>query len=94
MYEAEVTGEETTKFSAKEKDENGETRIIEGKTVHVKEQIPAYRGTGYKTLKIFLSTAKLSRLGFTPAPGQIVRLIYNRFGKVETMELVDIELRV
>ena len=46
------------------------------------------RGQGETTDHFFLTTAKLATLDFVPAPGQMVEVFYNRYGKVATLKLV------
>lgn len=61
---------------------------ISGTTVHTTERLAPSKGKGDRADHFFLSTAKLSELGFTPTPGQTVEVFYNRFGKVATLKLV------
>lgn len=64
-------------------------RLIEGTEAYLTRGIDPKRGQGEEAERIFLSTAKLAALDFKPTPGQTVQIFYNRFGKVETMRLVD-----
>lgn len=79
-----IIGIINTKFKTKD---TGTT--IEGKTIHTTEPISPERGKGEETDHFFLSAAKLAALDFDPAPGQTVDVLYNRYGKVATMKLVD-----
>lgn len=79
-----IVGVKNTKFKSKD---TGDT--IEGKTLYTTETIDPERGTGEETDHFFLSKAKLADLDFTPAPGQTVNVLYNRYGRVATVKLVD-----
>ena len=79
----EIMGIENTSF----KGSNGE--LVEGKTFHTKSKIDLKRGQGERAERFFMSKAKLDALDFTPAPGQIVEIFYNRFGKVSTLKLAS-----
>ena len=62
---------------------------IRGARLYTLEDIPAGRGTGKKSDKIFLSEAKLKQMSFTPAVGQTVAVYYNRYGGVNHIGLTD-----
>lgn len=62
---------------------------ITGKTFHVTSPVPVGQGSGEVTDHFFLSAAKLAALDFTPALSQQVQVLYNRFGKVASLVLVD-----
>lgn len=79
-----IIGLVNMKFKAKDTD-----TMIEGKTIHTTEPISPERGIGEAGDHFFMSAAKLSALDFDPAPGQTVDVLYNRYGKVATMKLVD-----
>lgn len=81
---AKIIGIIRTKFQAKD---TGNT--VEGQTIHVTESIASERGMGEAADHFFLSKAKLAALDFTPAPGQSVHVLYNKFGRVETLKLID-----
>lgn len=83
MDERKVAGVEYMEFTGRD----GET--VSGMTVHTTEKIDAKRGQGERTDHFFLSKKKLSTLGFVPAPGQLVEVFYNRYGKVATLKLVS-----
>lgn len=46
-------------------------------------------GFGEAVYKFFLSNNKISRLDFEPEVGMEIDAIYNRFGKVESISLID-----
>lgn len=60
---------------------------IDGATLYVTEPLDPKRGTGESTNKFFLSAAKLEKLPFALAVGLEVQPLYNRFGKIETLNL-------
>ncbi len=62
---------------------------VEGKTVFLAQKIPAQRGRGQSAERIFLSTAKLTELGFVLDVGMSVEVLYNRYGKVHTLRRLD-----
>lgn len=63
---------------------------IEGSEVYITSPLdPKRGGQGQSSEKFFLSSAKLASLDFTPAPNQKVEIYYNRFGKVNTLRLLD-----
>lgn len=66
-----------------------EGKTIEGADAYLTRGINPERGQGEEAERIFLSKAKLAALDFKPTPGQTVEVFYNRYGKVETMRLVD-----
>lgn len=83
MNTYEVDGVENKSFTTPD------GKLIEGADIYAKWAIDPKRGAGYKTDRFFLSSAKLAALDFKPTPGQTVQIFFNRFGKVETMHLVD-----
>ena len=58
---------------------------VKGARIYVTE--PLQHGVGESGDKFFLSEAKLSKLGFALAVGQLITPLYNRRGKVETLVL-------
>lgn len=62
---------------------------VSGTRLYTLEDIPAGRGTGKKSDKIFLSDAKLAQMDFTPAVGQTVAVYYNRYGTPSHIALVE-----
>lgn len=62
---------------------------VEGKTFFVTEPIDPKRGEGVSAERFFLSRAKLAALDFSPEVGQVVDVLYNRFGRVTSLSLVD-----
>lgn len=63
--------------------------IVEGATIFYTDPIDPKRGQGESAERIFLSAAKLADLGFTPALGQEITPLFNRYGKVATIKLDD-----
>ncbi|MEA4895244.1 MAG: hypothetical protein VB064_08270 [Oscillospiraceae bacterium] len=63
---------------------------IRGSSIYVTAALdPKRGGQGQSSDKFFLTDAKLAALDFTPAPGQVVAVLYNRFGKVQELRLLD-----
>lgn len=63
---------------------------VEGITLYITEPLdPKRGGQGESAERIFLSTAKVANLGFNLTVGQDVTLYWNRYGKVETLKLLD-----
>lgn len=62
---------------------------MEGKTIYTSTPIDPKRGQGVATEHFFLSAAKLAALGFTPALGQTVEVLYSKYGKVSQLRLID-----
>lgn len=79
-----VTGLRNTSFKSRD---DGST--VEGKTVYLSDDIPASVGSGQSTERYFLSQAKLDSFGFALKVGMDVRVLFNRFGKVATIELLN-----
>ena len=61
------------------------TKEVKGIRIHVAQ--PLQHGVGESGDKFFLSEAKLSKMGFKLAVGQVITPLYNRWGKVETLVL-------
>lgn len=80
---AKIIGKANTSFKAKDGTQ------VEGMTLYVTEPISREKGKGERADKIFLTTAKLFSLNFTPDVGNDVKIFYTRFGKVETLQLLD-----
>ncbi len=62
---------------------------ITGKTFYTTEPMDPKRGQGETADHFFLTSAKLDTLDFTPAVGQTIDILYNRYGRVATVKLVD-----
>lgn len=62
---------------------------VKGLNLYVSEAIDPKRGQGERADRYFLSEAKIAALDFTLAPGQVVDLLYNRYGKIATVKLLD-----
>lgn len=83
MEERKIIGIEDTSFTGKD------GSPVNGQTIHTTEPMNPKRGQGERTDHFFLSSAKLADVNFTPAVGQTVEVLYNRYGKVSTLKLVD-----
>lgn len=65
---------------------------IEGITVHTTDPIPPGKGKGVSTDRFFLSDRKMEQLPFTPAIGMEVEVLFNRWGKVATLRLLQTDI--
>ncbi len=62
--------------------------LITGQKIYYTEPLnPAKGGQGCMADKFFMTDAKLSSTGTVLAVGDIVNLLYNRYGKVESVEV-------
>ena len=64
-------------------------KTITGSTVYFTEPLPPDRGQGEFAGKLFLSAARLAALDYKPAVGQEVELLYDRNGRVKSVNVVD-----
>lgn len=62
---------------------------FEGVSLHTLEDLDPKQGMGKLTEKISLSREKLDAAGVEPLPGQTIQIVYNRFGRVETIILIS-----
>lgn len=82
---ARIVGTKPTSFTPKDSD-----TPITGTTIYLTEPLPPKGGgVGDSADHIFLSTAKLDLLDFNPRPGQVIEVMYNRYGKPATLILKD-----
>lgn len=81
-----IVGTMSTSFEGKDG-----TRI-EGMTIHTLEAIDPKRGTGEAADHFFISKAKLATLDFKPAVGQAIEVLYNRYGRIGALRLLDEEV--
>lgn len=66
---------------------------IKGINIYLTEPIPpTHGGQGNSAERIFLSKAKAEALDFTPAVGQVVTILYNRYGKVAALQLKEADV--
>mgnify|MGYP001131383978 CR=1 FL=1 len=80
-----IIGIKPEKFQAKDGTE------IRGKTIYVNIPLKG-NGEGCAGEKLFLSEAKLSKLEFQPAIGQKISPLYNKYGEVQTLSLLENEV--
>ena len=78
-----IVGTQNTSFTGKDGTQ------VEGKTIHTTEPSDPKRGKGEAGEKIFLSASKVAELDFTPEVGDEIEVLYNKFGKVQTLRLLD-----
>ena len=63
--------------------------VINGLQFHLlADQIDNQMGVGYEVDKVFLSEAKLNKMGVTPALDDIVSPVYNKYGKVDRLDIL------
>ncbi len=67
----------------------GSDKPIEGMNFFLADAIDPQHGTGVSAEKIYLSDAKVKALDFTPAIGDRVEVMYNKFAKIVTVRLLD-----
>ena len=79
----EVIGVKQSDFTTKDK----EKKEIHGFNIYLSEAIADKYGTGVQTERIYLSDAKMEKMGYYPKIGDQVRVLYNKYGKVESVEL-------
>lgn len=65
--------------------------LIEGVTIYVTTPLDSKKsGTkGLKADKLFLTNAKISDLSFLVDTDQLVEIYYNKYGKVQSLRLVE-----
>lgn len=78
-----IAGFRDVEFTAK----NGDK--IKGKTFFFATKIAPGRGSGEEFERAFMGDDKINKLGFTPVVNQEVKIFYNKYGKIETIELAD-----
>lgn len=81
-----IVGTMSTSFEGKDG-----TRI-EGMTIYALDEIDPKRGVGQSADRFFVSRAKLDALDFKPAVGQNVEVVYNKYGKLQNLRLLDEEV--
>lgn len=64
-------------------------KTITGTTIYYTEPLEPERGQGSFAGKLFLSSAKLAALDYSPAVGQEVELLFDRNGRVKAVNVVD-----
>jgi len=62
---------------------------IEGVTLYLTEEMHTPGAEGCSVERVFLSKQKLASLDFEVSVGQEVNVLYNKFGKVATLTLID-----
>lgn len=86
MEEYEIIGMESVNFTGKD------GALVQGANIYAATQVAPDRGIGRSAQKFFLSEAKLNALTFKPQPGQVVHVLYNKYGKPQTLTLIsDVE---
>lgn len=48
------------------------------------------RFRGFKYITQFVSNERMAKLGVTPLPGDTIQLIFNRYGDIEQMSIVEV----
>lgn len=83
---AKIVGIKKTEFTIKDSGKK-----VKGVTIYTTEPISADKGTGVETDHFFLSEAKVDMLDFKLNIGSDVQKLYNRWGKIETLRLCEVE---
>ncbi len=83
MDEYEVIGVEDVDFTSQD------GTHVQGKNIYGAAKIAPGRGVGQTAQKFFLSKAKLDSLSFQPQPGQVISVLYNRWGKPQSLTLIN-----
>lgn len=80
---AKIIGIVNTSFTAKDGTE------INGTNLYLTELIDKKKGQGESAEKIFLSANRVKDIPFKLEVGMDVEVLYNRFGKVKELRLID-----
>lgn len=67
---------------------DGTGTVITGRTFFVTDPIE-HGGQGESANHFFLTEAKYAGLGFAPSVNTDVEVLYNKFGKVQTLRQID-----
>lgn len=63
--------------------------VINGLQFHLlADPIDSAFGVGYEVDKVFLSEVKLNKMGATPALDDLVSPVYNKYGKVDRLDIL------
>lgn len=81
-----IIGVVNTSFEAKDGSK------VEGMTIHVLDEIDTKRGVGQSADHFFISSKKIAELDFKPSVGQDIQTLYNKYGRVQTLRLLDEEV--
>lgn len=83
MEEYEILGVEDVNFTGRD------GTLVQGANIYGATQVDPGRGIGRAAQKFFLSKAKLNALSFKPQPGQVVHVLYNKYGKPQSLTLIS-----
>jgi len=76
-----ILGFENVKFNF------NDGRTVQGVYVYLHDDgAPKERVTGMRTERVFLSDAKCGACNFVPKVGDRVKILYNRYGKVDEIQ--------
>lgn len=81
-----VVGVRKNDFKTKDK-KTGEEVTITGYNVYLTSPISPKVGDGVSAERIYLSERKMEEMGYYPKIGDNIRLFYNRYGKIDMVEL-------
>lgn len=76
MEKFEVVGWRSVSFKAQD------GTLIDGITLYLKGNAISHDGAGFVYLREFISSARCVDCKYKPAVGQVVTLVYNRYGKI------------
>lgn len=84
-----VIGVRKVSFDGRDRDTGKKTgEKIEGFNIYYSEPISDKVGTGDSADRFFMTDKRMEQLGYYPKVGDEIRLLYNRYGKIESVELV------
>ena len=79
-----VIGFRKTSFTAKDTNET-----ISGYNIYIIEDIDPRSGEGQSAERLFMTSEKLIACGYKPSLGDIVKVEYNRYGKLTGIFVVQ-----
>ena len=79
-----VTGIKKSDFTGKD------GTVVTGYDVYLSDDIPANTGMGQETQRVYMSDTKIAKnsIDINAIFGKEVSVLYNRFGKVERLEVL------
>lgn len=78
-----VIGYRASSFKAQD---TGKT--ISGMNIYVVDEVDPKYGVGQSCERIYLSDKKMDDIGYRPTVGDEIKVYYNRYGKVDDIEVI------